>query len=130
MVDTGLSLVPIFGEGVQAYFDAKVRGHRPSPRAQSPLGAFVQSWGEVGLRLAEDDIDAPKTLESFVRAMGATLGVPTAQPLRTGKYLVGVLSGEREVDNAGDFVSGVIYGETDRKSATIPRVIGRAVGGE
>jgi hypothetical protein len=114
-----LSAVP-YGGDVGAFIDAKVLHRQYNPHALSLVGvglAVVDSLAKLGQEIQDDGDKLDKKLEQALRALGTIAGLPTAQPLRTGRYLYDVFFGDRKVNDPLDFASGLIYGERDNQPA-------------
>jgi hypothetical protein len=129
-VEFSVGLVPGGGDAA-AIIDGAIR-HQPvrANRSMSSPGYLLATLADAAVMAMSDKEDSRK-VEALLRAAGPFLNVPgTSQAIRTGKYLSEAASGDRVVRNPGDFVSGVIYGENDRRPATVPRIVGEAVFGE
>lgn len=122
MLGTGASLFP-FGGDVGQSIEALIQGKRPSVRPSGFFSVVTQAMGQAALA-AKDDPDAEKQIESAMRLAGPLTGIPTSQPLRTGKYLYDIGVGNIEPSDPGAFISGLLYGESSREPLTIPKAVG------
>jgi hypothetical protein len=115
-----LAAVP-YGGDVGAFIDSKVLHKQYNAHTLSLYGvglAVADSLLQTATEYANDGPKMDKKIEQMLRALGPIFALPTAQPLRTGRYLYDVMTGEREVRDAGDFLSGIVYGERDNQPAT------------
>ncbi len=116
LLATGLTSVPGGGD-LANLVEAKAMGKQSNPRSVSIVGVAAGLYD--GLERASDDTKAgDKRVEALVRGLAPILGLPVSQPLRTGKYIEGLVSGDRAAADPFEAASGLIYGEKDEQPAT------------
>jgi len=118
LLEGAAGLIPFVGE-LGSTINAKVLNKRPAPRNNS-LGGVGAGIAESVFTMADEEKDAKKRINAFLRSAGTVTGMPVSQVLRTGNYLFDVLSDEREARGPGDVVGGVLYGERDDQPWSIP----------
>lgn len=76
----------------------------------TPIGDVFKSTTRLAAAVGQDDVDAEKITMSTMDVVGMGLGLPTAQPKRTLKYLFSVERAERQDDNMIEFIRGLMFG--------------------
>jgi GGDEF domain-containing protein len=123
-----LTSVP-FGGDLSNYIDAKALHKKTNPRNQSLVGVATNLYDALE-QASNENKDADKRVENLIRSIAPIVGIPASQPLRTGKYLKDVATGNRTVRNPADFVGGLIYGEHDGQPVNPASAVGDAISGE
>ena len=128
-------MVPLFGwvgeaavgHLVSAAFHGESRQRSMSARA-APVVSLVERVAKAIERASTSD-DGGEAAARLLEALLAFLGVPTSQPVRTGRYLVELVEGTATAENPADVVSGVIYGERERQPANPASLLGDVLEG-
>jgi hypothetical protein len=76
----------------------------------TPIGDVFKSTTRLAAAAGQDELDAEKLTMSTLDVVGMGVGLPTAQPKRTVKYLFSVGRGERQDDNMIQFIRGLMFG--------------------
>lgn len=76
----------------------------------TPIGDVFKSTTKLAAAVTQDDLDAEKITMSTMDVVGMGLGLPTAQPKRTAKYLFSLERGENQDDNMAQFIRGLMFG--------------------
>jgi hypothetical protein len=106
-----LSTVPFGGDVSQAI--ERVWLHKdPNPRTVSMVAVPI-SIGQAVADLPNEDKEASRRVVEMLRALGPLTGVPTSQPIRTGRYLFDVGAGNQTPTGPIDAAGGAIFGHTD-----------------
>jgi GGDEF domain-containing protein len=115
MLASGLTSVP-YGGDVANYFEGQMLGKKTNPRVTSLVSTASQVAGALMDLGSDKDID--RKVAGLVQSLGPVVGLPAAQPVRTGRYLYDVSTRARQPADPLEFLSGVIYGEKDSQPAT------------
>lgn len=83
-------------------------------RGATPIGEVFNTLSKfrgVATNVVEgNENDTARVAGLTIDAVGYTFGLPTAQPKRTVKYLIGVSEGDIEPEGVTDWVRGVLFG--------------------
>lgn len=124
----GLQALPFGGEAAQ-FIESKMLNKRAINNRSAPIVGVATTLGEALYNLSDDDKTASKQVEALLRALGPVAGLPVSQPLRTGKYISDLVSGDAEVRNPADLAGGLIYGERENQPANPASVVGNTISG-
>lgn len=76
----------------------------------TPIGDVFKSTTRLAAAVGQDELDAEKITMSTLDVVGMGVGLPTAQPKRTLKYLFSVERGEQQDANMTQFIRGLMFG--------------------
>lgn len=93
--------------------ESLVLGKRPSIRL-APAFAFFDELARAAYK-AKDDPLAEQAFLGIAKAAGILFGVPLRPFTVQGKFAWEVLTGERDLEGFGDWLSGVVWGARERQ---------------
>jgi len=79
-------------------------------RGATPIGALGETIVRLSDNVKAEEPDAERITMTLLDAAGYGFGIPSAQPKRTLRYLFDVAAGERDDDNALEFMRGIMFG--------------------
>lgn len=79
-------------------------------RGATPIGSLFETLNRVSGAFTAKEPNAERITLSLIDALGYGVGLPSAQPKRTLRYLWDLAEGERPDDDVIDFVRGVLFG--------------------
>lgn len=124
-----MMLAPLYSlPYVSAIAETWVMGKTPSARSAPQFDQLIGTLGIFKQFLTKDEWER-KDYEALARWLGTVTGAPGSQSIRTGGYLIDLLTGERE---PGPLTTpaGVVYGERDGQGLNPGTAISEALSGE
>lgn len=79
-------------------------------RGATPIGALGETIVRLSDNATAEEPDAERITMTLLDAAGYGFGIPSAQPKRSLRYLFDVAAGERDDDNAIEFMRGIMFG--------------------
>lgn len=105
--------------------ESLVLGKRPSIRL-APAFAFFDELARAAYK-AKDDPLAEQAFLGIAKAAGILFGVPLRPFTVQGKFAWEVLTGERDLEGFGDWLSGVVWGARERQPLNPVTAIQQAI---
>jgi len=117
-----LATIPVLP--LTSLVEGGILGKKVSPRAE-PVSAALFQVSKLVEQLRRDEATEADIFKAALPLVGAFTGAPTRLISTTGGYLWDtIVTGDREVPNAGRFVGGVLYGEKDGQPDNLPVMLG------
>lgn len=120
MVFGELSMIPLVGDLLN-FIEGTILHKHTQPRPATIL-APAFALGEAVLKLKSEDATGLDKVEAMLRALGPMTGLPTTQPIRTGRYgYEALLQHSIPIEGPGDVAAGLVYGQRPNQPWNIPR---------